>query len=286
MEIYTFTLEGRKIHLVDTPGFYDTNRSDTDVLKDLAYWLGLSYEKKHIQLTGLIYLHPITHIRMGGIAFRNLRIFKQLIGSKSMKSVALVSTMWSNNPSDMEERRHDLLLTMEEYWKGMIDQGATTYRHTNDRQSAISILSPLLKNNPIVLELQHEMVDQGKQLSSTKAGIEVDAGITLQRELLQRQIEQTRDVMTKALAAKDQEWVDQLAADQEKFERQVKDTKSAQAEMKLNMEEIFAEKEQQYKESIEEINEKLRKTQETQSKREAQYEKDQEAARKYKEEAD
>lgn len=271
---------------MDTPGFDDTNRSDTDVLKDLAYWLGLSYKQKQIQLTGLVYLHPITHVRMAGTAFKNLRTFKKLVGTGSMASVALVSTMWSASSDDEEDRRYELLINKEEYWKSMIDQGAMPYRHTNDRQSAIKIIGPLLKKKPTVLELQHELVDQGKQLNNTEAGKEVDAGISLQRELLERKIEQTRTDMNQALAAKDQKWVDQLAADQEKYERQVKDTRSAQEEMKLNMEKIFSEKEEQYKRSIEEINEKLRKAQETQLKREKQYEEDKEAARRYKEETD
>ena len=223
---------------------------------------------------------------MAGTAFKNLRTFKKLVGTGSMASVALVSTMWSASSDAKEDRRYELLVNKEEYWKSMIDQGAMPYRHTNDRQSAIKIIGPLLKKQPTVLELQYELVDQGKQLNNTEAGKEVDAGISLQRELLERKIEQTRTDMNQALAAKDQKWIDQLATDQMKYERQVKDTRSAQEEMKLNMEKIFSEKEEQYKKSIEEINEKLRKAHETQLQREKQYEEDKEAARRYKEETD
>ena len=34
-----FTLDGRKVILIDTPGFDDTSRSDTDVLKMIAAFL-------------------------------------------------------------------------------------------------------------------------------------------------------------------------------------------------------------------------------------------------------
>ena len=84
MQLWTFEQEGLQVHLIDTPGFDDTNRSDSDVLKDLAYWLGISYEKKKIQLTGLIYLHPISHTRMAGTPFKNLRTFRKMVGSGSM----------------------------------------------------------------------------------------------------------------------------------------------------------------------------------------------------------
>jgi predicted GTPase len=34
-----FTLDGRSIILIDTPGFDDTNKSDTDILKLIAAFL-------------------------------------------------------------------------------------------------------------------------------------------------------------------------------------------------------------------------------------------------------
>ena len=34
-----FTLDGRKVILIDTPGFDDTSKSDTDILKIIALFL-------------------------------------------------------------------------------------------------------------------------------------------------------------------------------------------------------------------------------------------------------
>ena len=34
-----FTLDGRSVTLIDTPGFDDTSRSDTDILKTIATFL-------------------------------------------------------------------------------------------------------------------------------------------------------------------------------------------------------------------------------------------------------
>ena len=37
-----FILDGRRVILIDTPGFDDTHQSDTDVLKSIAAFLGES----------------------------------------------------------------------------------------------------------------------------------------------------------------------------------------------------------------------------------------------------
>jgi hypothetical protein len=37
-----FILDGRKVILIDTPGFDDTSKSDTDVLKMIAAYLATS----------------------------------------------------------------------------------------------------------------------------------------------------------------------------------------------------------------------------------------------------
>ena len=37
-----FMLEGRRVMLIDTPGFDDTNKSDTDILKMIGTFLGES----------------------------------------------------------------------------------------------------------------------------------------------------------------------------------------------------------------------------------------------------
>lgn len=82
----------RTVYLIDTPGFDDTNRSDTQVLTEIATWLGDSYRSK-VLLHGIIYLHRITDVRMSGSARRNLLMFKHLCGDEYLKKVILVTTM-------------------------------------------------------------------------------------------------------------------------------------------------------------------------------------------------
>ena len=82
-----------EVHFADTPGFDDSTRSDTDVLKNIVVWLGAMREKR-MKLSGIIYLHRITDTRVGGIAWRNLRMLHELVGADKMANVLLVSTRW------------------------------------------------------------------------------------------------------------------------------------------------------------------------------------------------
>ena len=45
----------RRVVLIDTPGFDDVNRSDSDILQNITYILSQTYEQG-IRLTGIIYL--------------------------------------------------------------------------------------------------------------------------------------------------------------------------------------------------------------------------------------
>ncbi|KAJ5902344.1 hypothetical protein N7495_002872 [Penicillium taxi] len=66
------------VYLIDTPGFDDTNRDDSDVLREIAFWLSDSLMKK-IKLSGMFYFHPISDPRMQGSAMKNILMFKKLL---------------------------------------------------------------------------------------------------------------------------------------------------------------------------------------------------------------
>ena len=120
VQVYTYDHSPSiRIHLVDTPGFDDTNRSDTEVLREIAAWLTDSYSNK-IRLNGIIYLHRITDIRLQGSAKKNLIMFKKLCGAEALSSVILTTTMWDSvSPKDGENREEQLRQTPE-FWGWMI----------------------------------------------------------------------------------------------------------------------------------------------------------------------
>lgn len=69
MALYTTHIDDAPIYLMDTPGFDDAQMSDKEVLEMIYNKLQqLSRGDKLIK--GMIYLHDITQVRVGGLAAR------------------------------------------------------------------------------------------------------------------------------------------------------------------------------------------------------------------------
>ena len=243
--------------LIDTPGFDDTYRTDSDVLKDLAYWLAASYGRG-FKLTGIIYLHPITATRMSGSAFKNLRTFRKLCGKQSMSSIVLATTMWSNTSSQDGDIRETDLKETAEFWGDMIREGSVTYRHTGDHHSAMNIISLLTnRHTTTVLGLQSEMVDENKSLDNTEAGREVEGELIKERERFERRLERTKEEMEEAIARNDKRHIEEIAKEQENFQSKIDGIQQGREELKISMEKLILEKEKQHKEELAEIDKKL-----------------------------
>jgi len=261
VKLYTFTHRGKTIHLIDTPGFDDTYRTDSDVLRDLAYFLTSSYGNGY-KLSGIIYLHPITHTRMNGTAFKNLRTFRKLCGTHSMSSTVLATTMWSDVSPDMGDAREQELRETAEFWGDMIREGSTVYRHTDDYNSAMNIISFLTdRDTKTILGLQAEMVDQKRSLEDTEAGREVDREMNRQRELFERQLENTREELQRAIADKDDQHVREIMQEQEKFEKKLAAIQQGREELRISMEALIAEKEKKHAEELARMSEQLEASQ-------------------------
>jgi len=167
--------------LVDTPGFSDTNLSDTEILRRIATWMKDTYDDGFL-LSGIIYLHRITDIRMEGPSLKNLRMMEKLCGANSLRNVVLATTMWEK-VTDEEGLRREAELK-QDFWKDMIDNGSTVARITTEAGGdARALVKSLLKNKPVSTQLQEEL-HSGKTLVQTEAGTEIREEIArLERKL-------------------------------------------------------------------------------------------------------
>ena len=240
---------------MDTPGFDDTDRSDTEVLREIASWLTASYSSS-IKLHGIIYLHRITDPRMQGSGMRNLHMFKKLCGDQNLSNVVMATCQWERVLEvDGIERERQLKET-KNFWGYMIERGSQVHRHYNTRESALGLIDSLVGGTTsrpkIVLDIQAQMVDQGKDLASTGAGQAIDNAISNERERFARQIADSQADMREALASRDRETAEMLAQHQEEMNARVRKLDTEHSALQVSLKRLQEERFEKMKKALEE----------------------------------
>ena len=204
--LYDFTLDGRSVALLDTPGFDDTYRTDAEVLQGIADFLSATY-KSNLKLSGIVYLQRITDPRMTHGGRANLVMFRALCGDDPLRKVVLATTFWGEMVNTTKALQHEEeLKTNSDYWGDMLSRKATMARFHDTQESALNILRGLMeKEEKISLQIQQEMIDQDLDLSQTTAGEFLNKELNAMAEKYQRDLERYKQEMDAALAAHDVE---------------------------------------------------------------------------------
>jgi len=197
-----FTLDGRRVLLIDTPGFDDTVKSDTEILKNIASFLATTY-KNGSRLAGLIYMHRISDKRFSGIAGRNFKIFRELCGETSLKNVVLATNMWSEVPQDVGEARERELAS--KFLKPALDKGAQMVRNHDTEQSAHDVIRRIMNNHPVVLQIQRELVDEHKDIANTAALDAVNAELAEAARRHEAELRRAEEERVRVLREKEEE---------------------------------------------------------------------------------
>ena len=189
----TLQVAGKKVTLIDTPGFDDTERTDADVLESIAKFLSETYANGML-LTGIILLQPVTGNKVQGSEKRRTRLFEKVCGPNAFGHVVIATTMWSDLRDEWEghsrvRQRKDA----PDFWGNMIHQGADVVKHDNTAACAISIIRKLMYRNTVTLQMQSELHHNDGRLSATSAGQQLhnDLGETSQKVLVQLESMQT-----------------------------------------------------------------------------------------------
>ncbi|KAM6490514.1 hypothetical protein JOM56_013857 [Amanita muscaria] len=218
----------RNVTLIDTPGFDDTERSDTEILNSIASHLASTcvpyllfrtvlidldrcMYQTGTKLSGILYFHRISDFRMGGISTKNFRMFRELA-------------------QERREEREVELASKDFFFKPILAKGARMMRHNNTHQSAKEILQSVMENVPEAMRIQEEIVDERKTISQTAAAAEAERELREQQErhqqeMLRIQREREGTVFFKSLH--------QAIRAQEEKARQEKEAKEARIRAEL-----------------------------------------------------
>ncbi|KAI9331714.1 P-loop containing nucleoside triphosphate hydrolase protein [Obelidium mucronatum] len=166
---YDAVVNGIKYLLLDTPGFDDSGRSNTDVLREISLFLDKTY-KKGTLLNGIIYVHRISDIRMGGSTVTAFRCFEQLCGSNFYPNVTFMTNRWDMVTGSMDAAcyREDRL--KESAFAIMLKRGSK-YRRFNNKLDVVSVLIDFANLNAQKMRIQTELTDERKRFEETGAAV-------------------------------------------------------------------------------------------------------------------
>lgn len=133
---YKATLpSGRKITLINTRGYDDTNSTNSKILQELRLFFSKT-EDVNKTLSGLIYLHRITDIQVPSTT-RLLSLFKVLLG-RDLSNLVLATTCWQLCDEEFGVRKEKEI--KERSWRLLMAQGARMFRLYPTRDSALDLV--------------------------------------------------------------------------------------------------------------------------------------------------
>lgn len=244
VDVYAYDVSpAQTVYLIDTPGFDDTTRSDTAVLREIAGWLGDSYQN-NILLHGIIYLHRITDVRMQGSAKKNLVMFRRLCGQDALTKVVLVTTMWDKvSPAEGEARERELVDTPE-FWGWMVSKGSSCHRHDNTEASARSIVGGLAahKAPPVATDLQRQLVDEHRSLDQTSAGRELQGEMLKEKAKWARERGEIEEQMKAAISQRDREAEAMMREERDRYTKMIRKVENDTGALKSSMKTLLADR--------------------------------------------
>ncbi|ETS75751.1 hypothetical protein PFICI_12695 [Pestalotiopsis fici W106-1] len=180
--IYSYYEEsGRRVYLVDTPGFDEAVRSDVDVLEEQIFFFSQLF-RAGAPLVGLVYMHSISKNRIGGSSVKNFRMLEQMCGPHALDRVVLLTTMWDQiEPGHAQQtlalQRHRELTKDKQFWGNMVCHGSRVMQFDGGKPSAQRVIEALAtkyaQDGPVVLQIQREIVVEKKDTWNTSASREV-----------------------------------------------------------------------------------------------------------------
>jgi len=192
-----FTVDDRPVVLVDTPGFHDTVKSDMDILNSIARSLAAWYERGE-SLSGIIYVHRISDVRFTGTAAKSFKTLLAMCGDQALRNVVIMTTMWGKVTAEVGVARERELASS--FFKPALDNGALLLRHNDSIESTHQLIRTILDKQWVTLRIQKEIVDQGKSLSETAAGKELQKELNERVKKHQRQLQELHEMLNQTKA--------------------------------------------------------------------------------------
>lgn len=231
------------IHIIDTPGFDDSHKDNVNVLEEIVRFLCTFYEQDCLQIVGLIYFQRISDVRMSGSSLKSLRIFEKLCGIQAFPNVMIVTTFWSvlqDEQMKIGEDREITLQTEDTFFGRLVKEEAKMRRFGDTQESAHDIVEDLLKRQKwVVLQIQQEIVDEGKSLAETEVGQYLEWDLLAMREKYERALEELGKDYEEAIAGdQDDDLLTTISDEIKAAEEHIRQSRIAQKNLSVTYEDM------------------------------------------------
>jgi chromosome segregation ATPase len=123
----------------------------------------------------------------------------------ALKNVAIVTTRWDMVGDDRAAALEQELVTGERYFAPLCRAGAVTFGHNNTPASSLRVMSKLLNNTPIVLQIQEELAKPGATLEQTAAGSQLSTDLDAMIKKHEKEMKRLREEIADAIKASQNE---------------------------------------------------------------------------------
>jgi len=180
------------------------------------------YGQLGLILSGVLYFHRISDLRMGGAQTRNFRMFRNLCGDSALTNVVIVTNMWGGVEPEVGDAREAELVGEDIFFKPVLEKGARMARHENTIPSAEAIIRLLVNNHPLPLQIQTELVDDGKDIVETSAGQELNRELNDQIRKHQEDVRVLAEELEQATREKDEETKNELEVEARRMHEEIR----------------------------------------------------------------
>ncbi|KAK3492197.1 P-loop containing nucleoside triphosphate hydrolase protein [Neurospora hispaniola] len=254
LDLYSCVENGQRIFVADTPGFNDTQISDVEILKDIAFFLG-QLHLRNVRLGGILYLHSITDNRVSGSALRTFNMLRALCGPQALNCAALVTTKWGalRSPKDdlaACDRENELMYTSN-FWGSMRQHGSQSYRWLGSEASARSIVREVIqttcrRTSSPVLQIQRELIDEKRPLDSTSAGREMMKRYEDRCQKVKQELDDLRSELLSASGLTREE-LKEGEAEVNRLMNELSRSETSQQGLRVSQRDLFEQKTGEYK---------------------------------------
>jgi uncharacterized phage infection (PIP) family protein YhgE len=157
-------------------------------------------------------------------------MFEKVCGL-ALENAAIVTTRWDTVGDDRAAVLEQELVTEERYFAPLCRAGAVTFGHNNTPASSLRVMSKLLNNTPIVLQIQEELAKSGATLEQTAAGSQLGTDLDAMIKKHEKDMKKLREDLTYAIKASQNE-LRELREHLARLEEQVKRSQASKKQLK------------------------------------------------------